>query len=52
MKEQDKISEKELNETEINNLPNKEFKITVIKMFTEFEKRVYELQLELKNKVT
>ena len=34
MKEQDKTSGKELNETEISNLPNKEFKIMIIKMFT------------------
>ena len=33
-KEQDKTSEKELNETEINNLPGKEFKIIVTNMLT------------------
>ena len=30
-KEQDKTSEKELNETEISNLPYKEFKLRVIR---------------------
>ena len=34
MKEQDKTSEKELNEVEISNLPNEEFKIMIIKMLT------------------
>lgn len=36
MKEQDKISgkKKDLNDTEISNLPDKEFKVMVIKMFT------------------
>lgn len=32
MKEQDKASEKELNVIEINNLPDKEFKVMFIKM--------------------
>lgn len=35
MKEQDKTSEKDLHNTEINNLPDKEFKILVIKMLSE-----------------
>ena len=38
MKEQDKTSEKELNEVEISNLPDKEFKVTIIKMFTELRR--------------
>ena len=32
---QDKTSEKELNETEMNNLPDKQFKIMGINMLTE-----------------
>ena len=39
MKEQDRISEKELNKIEISNLPEKEFKIMIIKMITELERR-------------
>ena len=42
MKEQDKTSEKELNEVEISNLPDKEFKVTIIKMFTELRRRMDE----------
>lgn len=41
MKEQDKTSEKELNKTEISNLPDKEFKMTNIKMIAE-RKRIDE----------
>ena len=33
MKEKDKITE-ELNEMEVSNMPNKEFKVMVIKIFT------------------
>ena len=36
MKEQDKTSEKDLNEMEISNLPNKEFKVMVIKILPKF----------------
>ena len=34
MKNQDKNHRKELNETEINNMPDKEFKVMVIKVLT------------------
>ena len=34
MKEQDKTIAKELNEIEISNMPNKEFKVIIIKMLT------------------
>lgn len=37
-KKQDKISEKELNEIEMNNLPNKELKVIVIKMLTKLRR--------------
>ena len=50
MKVQDKISEKELNETEISNMPDKEFKIMVIKMLTEHEKRVDEFTVDFNKK--
>ena len=42
IREQDKSSKKELNETEINSLPDKEYKIIVIKMFTGLGRRIDE----------
>ena len=42
MKGWKKISEKTTNETEISNLPDKEFKALVIKMLTELGKRIDE----------
>ena len=39
-KEQDKTLEKILTETEISDLPDKEFKIMVIKMLTKFKRRM------------
>ena len=38
MKEQDKITAREQNETEISNMPDREFKAMVIKIFTGLEK--------------
>ena len=66
MKEQYKTSEKEVNEVEISNLPNKEFKVMIIKIPSELRKRMNEHsenfnkelehikrnQTELKNKIT
>ena len=40
MKDQQKTSEKELNETEISCLSDKEFKVIVIKMLTELGRRM------------
>ena len=37
-KEQDKTSEKELNNREISNLPNKSFKVMAVKMFTKLRR--------------
>ena len=37
-KEQDKISEIDFNKMEISDLPNKELKIIVIKMFTKVDR--------------
>ena len=42
MKEQDETSEKELNDMETNNLPDKEFQVMVINMLTEFWRRMEE----------
>ena len=46
-KEQDKIPE-ELSEVEISNLPNKEFKVIIIKMFKELRRRLDEQSEKLK----
>ena len=39
MKEQDKTSEKQLNEVETGNLPEKEFRIMIVKMIYDLRKR-------------
>ena len=60
MKEQDKTSEKQLNEVEVGNLPEKEFRIMIVKMIQDLGKRMgvkikkmqemFNKDLELKNK--
>ena len=40
MKEQDKTPEKQLNEVEIGNLPEKEFRIMMVKMIQDLGKRM------------
>ena len=40
VKEQDKTSEKQLNEVEIGNLPEKEFRIVIVKMIQDLGKRM------------
>ena len=40
MKEQDKTPEKQLNEVEIGNLPEKEFRIMIVKMIQDLRKRM------------
>ena len=40
IKEQDKTSEKQLNEVEIGNLPEKEFRIMIVKMIQDLRKRM------------
>ena len=42
IREQDKSSEKELNETEIHNLPDKEYKLIVIRMLPDIGRRIDE----------
>ena len=39
MKEQDQTPEKQLNEVEIGNLPEKEFRIMILKMIQDLGKR-------------
>ena len=59
MKRQNKIQEKQQNEVEICNLPEKEFKIMIVKMNQDLGKRMEKMQemfikdlQELKNKQT
>ena len=40
MKEQDKTPEKQLNEVEVGNVPEKEFRITIVKMIQDLGKRM------------
>ena len=40
MKKQDKTPEKQLNEVEIDNLPEKEFRIMIVKMIQDLRKRM------------
>ena len=40
IKEQDKIPEEQLREVEIGNLPEKEFKVMIVKMIQELGKRM------------
>ena len=40
MKEQDETPEKQLNEVEIGNLPEKEFRILIVKMIQDLGKRM------------
>ena len=42
MKEQDKTPEEELSEVEIANLPNKAFKVMIIMMIKEIDRRLDE----------
>ena len=53
MKEQDKTPEKQLNEVEIGNLPEQEFRIMIVKMIQDLGKRmeaVIEKMQEMFNK--
>ena len=54
MKEQDKIPEKQLNEVEIGNFPEKEFRIMIVKMTQDLQKRMDKMKgmftKDLKNK--
>ena len=40
MKEQDKTPEKQLNEVEIGNLPEKEFRVMIVNMIQDLRKRM------------
>ena len=47
--EKEKTLEKELNETEISNMPDKEFKVIMINIFNGLEKRMEELSETFNN---
>ena len=49
MKEQDKTREEQLSEVEICNLPEKEFRVTIVKMIQDLRKRT-ETQIEIYKK--
>ena len=51
MKEQDKTTARELNEMEINNMPDREFKVMVIKIFSGLEKRAEDLSETLNKEI-
>ena len=44
MKRQDKTPEKQLNEVDIGNLPEKEFRIMIVKMTQDLRKRMEKMQ--------
>ena len=44
MKEQDKSPEKQLNEMEIGNFPEKEFRLIIVKMIQNRRKRMEKMQ--------
>ena len=44
MKGQDKTPEKQLNEVELGNLPEKEFRIMIVKMIQDLKKRMEKMQ--------
>ena len=53
VKEQDKTPEKQLNEEEIGNLPEKEFRVMIVKMIQDLRKRMeakFEKMQEMFNK--
>ena len=44
MKGQDKTPEKQLNEVELGNLPEKEFRIMIVKMIQDLRKRMEKME--------
>lgn len=51
IKKQDKTLKKELNETEISKLPDKEFKVMVIKMLPKFGRRMDEHSMNINREI-
>ena len=52
MKEQDKTPEKQLNEVQIGNLPEKEFRIMIVKMIQDLRKRMRQRSRRCKKRLT
>ena len=50
MKRKDNIPEKQLNEVEIGNLPEKEFRIMIVKMIQDLRKRM-EAKIEMMQEI-
>lgn len=48
MKEQNKTLEKELNVTDISNVPDKEIKVMIIKMLNGLQRKVEELRTSIR----
>jgi len=51
MKEQDKITARDLNEMEINNVPDREFKEMIIKILTGLEERMEDISETLNDEI-
>ena len=50
-KEKNKIAARDLSEMEIHNMPDREFKVMIIKIFTGLEKRVKDISETLNNEI-
>ena len=50
-KEQDKITVKDLSEMDISNMPDREFKVMIIKILTGFEKTVEDISETLNKEI-
>ena len=51
MKEQDKITARNLNKMKISNMPDNELKVMIIKILTGFEKRMGDISETLSNEI-
>ena len=51
MKEQDKVKDRNLSETDISNMPDGDFKATIIKILTEHWKRMEDIRETLTTKI-
>jgi len=51
MKEQDKATERDLSRKDIGNMPDREFKVMIIRIFTGLEKRVEDLRENLNTEI-
>ena len=51
MKEQDKAMARDLSETDISSMPERQFKIMIVKVFIGFEKRVEDMSETLNTEI-